>query len=70
MDEPFTGLFTQGMICHQTYRTQSGEWVEPADVVEGDGDGIFHVETREPLIVGRSENVEIKEERDRSGGHN
>jgi len=57
MDEPFTGLFTQGMICHQTYRTQSGEWVEPADVVEGDGDDIFHVETREPLIVGRSEKM-------------
>ncbi|MEC8289417.1 MAG: leucine--tRNA ligase, partial [Pseudomonadota bacterium] len=57
MDEPFTGLFTQGMICHQTYRTKSGEWVEPADVFEGDGDVIFNVETREPLIVGRSEKM-------------
>ena len=37
MDEPFAGLFTQGMICHETYKTESGAWVEPADVLEDDG---------------------------------
>jgi leucyl-tRNA synthetase len=31
-DEPFTGLFTQGMVTHETYRRQSGEWLEPAEV--------------------------------------
>ena len=31
-DEPFTGLFTQGMVTHETYRKQSGEWLEPAEV--------------------------------------
>ena len=30
--EPFAGLFTQGMVTHETYRKQSGEWVEPKDV--------------------------------------
>ncbi len=30
--EPFAGLFTQGMVTHETYRRQSGEWVEPKDV--------------------------------------
>ena len=30
--EPFTGLFTQGMVTHETYRRQTGEWVEPGDV--------------------------------------
>ena len=30
--EPFAGLFTQGMVTHETYRRQSGEWVEPRDI--------------------------------------
>ncbi len=29
ISEPFVGLFTQGMVTHETYRRQSGEWVEP-----------------------------------------
>ncbi|MFT5488279.1 MAG: leucyl-tRNA synthetase [Alphaproteobacteria bacterium] len=57
MDEPFAGLFTQGMICHETYKTEDGAWVEPADVLEGHGDARVHAETREPLIVGRSEKM-------------
>ena len=31
LDEPFAGLFTQGMVVHETYREKNGEWVEPAD---------------------------------------
>ena len=39
MDEPFKGLFTQGMVVHETYRDQNGDWVLPADVtLEGMGD--------------------------------
>jgi leucyl-tRNA synthetase len=30
--EPFAGLFTQGMVTHETYRRQNGEWVEPPEV--------------------------------------
>ena len=32
VDEPFAGLFTQGMVTHETYRRQNGDWVEPAEV--------------------------------------
>jgi leucyl-tRNA synthetase len=40
MDEPFDGMFTQGMVVHETYRDQNGDWVLPADIVlEGMGDG-------------------------------
>ncbi len=36
MDEPFAGLFTQGMVVHETYRAKNGDWVEPAAVkIEG-----------------------------------
>ena len=39
IDEPFAGLFTQGMVVHETYKSKSGDWVEPADVtIEGMGD--------------------------------
>ncbi|MDC3154993.1 leucine--tRNA ligase [Pelagibacteraceae bacterium] len=32
IDEPFQSLFTQGMVCHNTYKNSSGEWVYPDDV--------------------------------------
>jgi leucyl-tRNA synthetase len=32
LKEPFTGLFTQGMVVHETYRGQDGAWVPPADI--------------------------------------
>src|SRR5262249_46960778 len=31
IDEPFAGLFTQGMVVHETYRS-NGDWVTPAEV--------------------------------------
>ena len=32
LDEPFNGLFTQGMVTHRTYKNTDNEWVEPKDV--------------------------------------
>ena len=38
--EPFAGLFTQGMVVHETYRDAEGKWIAPAEVViEGDASG-------------------------------
>ena len=37
LDEPFKGLFTQGMVTHVTYKNKSGEWVEPKEVEIIDG---------------------------------
>ena len=38
LDEPFSGMFTQGMVVHETYRDSAGQWAAPADVlVEADG---------------------------------
>ena len=31
-DEPFKGLFTQGMVCHETYKDNSGNWVSPEEI--------------------------------------
>jgi leucyl-tRNA synthetase len=32
LDEPFAGLFTQGMVVHETYQKANGEWVTPAEI--------------------------------------
>ncbi|MBV8851227.1 MAG: leucine--tRNA ligase, partial [Methylobacteriaceae bacterium] len=38
--EPFAGLFTQGMVVHETYRSASGAWLSPAEVdVQADAGG-------------------------------
>ena len=34
LDEPFKGLFTQGMVTHVTYKNENGEWIEPKDVIK------------------------------------
>src|SRR5271170_4891357 len=54
LEEPFAGLFTQGMVVHETYKTESGEWVAPAEVkIETDGD------TRRATALATGEPVEI-----------
>lgn len=58
--EPFGGLFTQGMVVHETYRTLDGEWVAPADVrIEGQGGDrrAFHVKTGIPIEIGSIEKM-------------
>ncbi len=54
LDEPFAGLFTQGMVVHETYKTASGEWAMPAEVkVEGTG------KERRAKLISTGEAVEI-----------
>ncbi|NQW08890.1 MAG: leucine--tRNA ligase, partial [Alphaproteobacteria bacterium] len=45
--EPFDGLLTQGMVCHETYKDAAGNWLFPEQVESADG----------PVIVGRSEKM-------------
>jgi leucyl-tRNA synthetase len=56
IDEPFSGLFTQGMVCHETYRATDGAWLLP-DEVEKDGERVVAVNGRQPVTVGRSEKM-------------
>ncbi len=55
-DEPFNGLFTQGMVCHETYQLESGEWVFPEEVNENDGQ-FLHVRTGDKIIKGPIESM-------------
>ena len=56
LKEPFDGMFTQGMVCHETYQTEDGEWVEPKDVAR-DGAKSFRIADNAPIVVGRSEKM-------------
>ena len=52
-EEPFKGLFTQGMVCHETYQDKDGAWVNTADI-EKNEKGTVHKDTGEAVVVGRS----------------
>jgi leucyl-tRNA synthetase len=56
VDEPFKGLFTQGMVTHETYRDAHGRWVLPEEVSRRDGNAV-HAETSEPITVGAVESM-------------
>ncbi len=53
VSEPFKGLFTQGMVCHKTFRAQNGAWLFPSEVTK-DGTSIHD---GAPVIIGRSEKM-------------
>jgi leucyl-tRNA synthetase len=56
IDEPFAALFTQGMVCHETYQNAAGQWVEPADI-EKRGDKAYLKGTDNEVTVGSSEKM-------------
>ncbi len=57
LDEPFAGLFTQGMINHATFADASGEWIEPVNVVQQQDGGYRHVADGRALTIGRVEKM-------------
>jgi leucyl-tRNA synthetase len=54
--EPFAGLFTQGMVCHETYKDADGNWVGAEDV-EKRGGKAFFTGTETEVCVGASEKM-------------
>ena len=56
--EPFKGLFTQGMVCHETYKDQKNNWISPDEVSTEDGKN-YYLKTNksEKVIVGASESM-------------
>src|SRR5690606_38285050 len=58
--EPFKGLFTQGMVTHETYKDSSGNWVSPADIVlesTETGRTAKSAETGAPIAIGSVEKM-------------
>ncbi len=58
LKEPFKGLFTQGMVCHETYKDKDNQWLSPEDVFSDDGKKFFlKSDTKKEVIVGPSESM-------------
>ena len=58
--EPFAALFTQGMVTHETYKSEAGAWLLPTDVmIEGEGDGrrATEIATGKPASIGSIEKM-------------
>ena len=58
ISEPFKGLFTQGMVCHETYKDQNGKWLSPDEIFIGENK-IFYNKKKpsEKIIVGPLESM-------------
>ena len=56
-DEPFDGLFTQGMVLHETYRAADGTWLLPEEVERTAGGNVVRAADKSPVEVGRSEKM-------------
>ena len=54
--EPFAGLFTQGMVTHETYRSSDGAWLSPEEVVDRDGQMVTR-DGGDPVETGRVEKM-------------
>jgi leucyl-tRNA synthetase len=50
--EPFAGLFTQGMVTHETYKSSDGRWLSPGEIENG-----IETATGQPVTVGRVEKM-------------
>ena len=57
VDEPFAGLFTQGMVCHETYQDAAGNWLLPDEVVRGEDGTLTRTDDGSKVSAGRVEKM-------------
>ena len=55
--EPFSGLLTQGMVCHETFKDQDDAWLYPEEVVRQKDGSYLHAKNNTPVTVGRIEKM-------------
>ncbi len=55
--EPFKGLFTQGMVCHETYKDQNNNWVSPEELITINGKKFLLKDKNHQINVGPSESM-------------
>ena len=57
VNEPFKGLFTQGMVCHETYKDEKGKWVSPNEIKKNDKNEFIKILDNSKIFVGPSESM-------------
>ena len=55
--EPFSGLFTQGMVCHETYKDENNNWLSPDQITSINGKKYLKDDTTKEIHVGPSESM-------------
>ena len=55
--EPFDGLFTQGMVCHETYKDPNNNWISPEEIESIDGKKYLKKDNSKLVTVGPSESM-------------
>ncbi len=55
--EPFSGLFTQGMVCHETYKDPDNNWISPDEIENIDGKKYLKRDRSKLISVGPSESM-------------
>jgi leucyl-tRNA synthetase len=56
-EEPFKGLFTQGMVCHETYKDINGKWLSPEEVEKNTKGEFVKISDKTKVVVGPSESM-------------
>jgi len=58
LTEPFDGLFTQGMVCHETYKDQNNNWLSPNEIFTDDGKSYYKKKKPSEIVaIGPSESM-------------
>ena len=55
--EPFKGLFTQGMVCHETYKDENNNWISPEEIISIDGEKFLKKDQTKRIFTGSSESM-------------
>jgi leucyl-tRNA synthetase len=55
LSEPFAGLFTQGMVTHESFKDEDGAWLYPEEVRKREDGTSIHRDTGRPVTIGRIE---------------
>ena len=57
LTEPFDGLFTQGMVCHETYKDEDGNWLNPDEILKFENKTVLKKDNNKIVKVGPSESM-------------
>jgi leucyl-tRNA synthetase len=57
LTEPFKGLFTQGMVCHETYKDPDNNWISPDEIITINGKKYLQKDQNKEVVVGPSESM-------------
>ena len=57
LSEPFKNLFTQGMVCHETYKDDKGNWLYPEEVEKISNKNVVKKSNKTKVLVGPSESM-------------